>query len=90
MKEIVASSRFKKDIKRFKSRPERLKKLYNVVNILLHGESLPEHYKPHMLSGEYKGYMECHIENDTLLIWIDENENLIRLIRFGSHSELFR
>lgn len=34
--------------------------------------------------------MECHVENDTLLIWIDENENLIRLIRFGSHSELFR
>ncbi len=90
MKEIVASSKFKKDIKRFRNRPDTLKKLYDVVNILSKGESIPEHYKPHMLIGEYKGYMECHVENDTLLIWIDENENLIRLIRFGLHSELFR
>ena len=34
--------------------------------------------------------MECHIENDTLLIWIDEELNIIKLLRLGSHSELFR
>ncbi len=90
MKEIVASGRFRKDIKRFKSRPDTLKKLYDVISILSKGESLPEHFKPHILSGEYKGYMECHVENDTLLIWIDEDKSVIRLVRFGSHSELFR
>ena len=42
-----------------------------------------------MLVGNYKGYMECHIESDFLLIWIDENKNIIKLIRMGSHSELF-
>ena len=34
--------------------------------------------------------MECHIENDTLLIWLDKTENLIKLVRLGTHSELFR
>ena len=25
--------------------------------------------------------MECHIENDTLLIWFDKNNNAIELVR---------
>ena len=40
-----------------------------------------------MLSGDYKGCMECHVENDLLLIWIDGD--IINLVRIGSHSELF-
>lgn len=47
-------------------------------------------YKPHLLAGEYNGFMECHVENDLLLIWLDETENLIKLVRLGTHSELFR
>jgi mRNA interferase YafQ len=31
--------------------------------------------------------MECHIEGDFLLIWIDGE--IIDLLRIGSHSELF-
>lgn len=50
----------------------------------------PKEYKPHLLSGDYKGYMECHIESDFLLIWIDENIDLIKQVRLGSHSELFK
>lgn len=42
-----------------------------------------------MLSGDYSGYMECHIENDFLLIWIDETTEIVKLVRIGSHSELF-
>jgi mRNA interferase YafQ len=34
--------------------------------------------------------MECHVENDMLLIWIDADENIIKLVRLGSHSELFK
>lgn len=33
--------------------------------------------------------MECHIENDTLLIWYDKEQNVVELVRLGSHSELF-
>lgn len=90
MKVVVASGKFKKDLKRYRHKPETLKKLYEVVGILERGESLPKHYKAHMLIGEYSGYLECHIENDTLLVWLDEAENRIKLVRLGTHSELFR
>ncbi len=90
MKVVVASGKFKKDLKRYRHKPETLEKLYEVVGILERGESLPKHYKAHMLIGEYSGHLECHIENDTLLIWLDETENLIKLVRLGTHSELFR
>lgn len=42
-----------------------------------------------MLTGDYNGCMECHIQGDFLLIWIDQETNEIDLIRLGSHSELF-
>jgi mRNA interferase YafQ len=50
---------------------------------------LPEIYKKHELKGKYKGCLECHIDGDFLLIWIDEKNNIIELVRLGSHSELF-
>lgn len=50
---------------------------------------IPPEYSPHMLNGDYKGCMECHVEGDFLLIWIDETENQIGVLRLGSHSELF-
>lgn len=43
-----------------------------------------------MLTGNYAGCMECHIDGDFLLIWIDEAENTIGILRLGSHSELFK
>ena len=41
------------------------------------------------LHGDYKGCMECHIQGDFLLIWVDEVNDIIELVRLGSHSELF-
>ena len=42
-----------------------------------------------MLTGNYSGCMECHVEGDFLLIWIDETNKRIGVLRLGSHSELF-
>lgn len=33
--------------------------------------------------------MECHVEGDFLLVWIDETANQIGVLRLGSHSEIF-
>ena len=30
--------------------------------------------------------MECHVENDFLLIWMDENKGIIKLLRLGLSS----
>ena len=47
-------------------------------------------YYPHMLTGNYAGFMECHIEGDFLLIWFDHETDQIDLVRLGFHSELFK
>ena len=52
---------------------------------------LPEQYKDHNLSGNYKGYRECHIEPDWLLIYKIENDIItLTLVHIGTHSDLFR
>ena len=90
MWELKISKQFKKDLKRYQNNPKQIARLKEVLLKLKENGIVPKEYKPHMLIGEYSGYMECHIESDTLLIWLDESENVIKLIRLGSHSELFK
>lgn len=90
MKEIKASNSFKKDLKKFANQPKKLMELYYFIdNYLRTGAAIPEKYRAHLLRGSYARHMECHIEGDFILIWIDETANLVKLIRVGSHSELF-
>lgn len=90
MNEIKAAKSFKKDIKRYANQPKKLHELYEFIDKYLRtGNPILKKYRAHMLLGEYAGHMECHIEGDYLLIWIDEATNIIKLIRLGSHSELF-
>ena len=89
MKELKYTSQFKKDLKRIQNNPKRVEGLKKVLELLQDAKPLPKEYKPHILAGNYKGFMECHIESDLLLIWMDEKKNIIKLIRMGSHSELF-
>jgi mRNA interferase YafQ len=86
---VIATGKFKKDFKKYRNMPSKVEKIYAVLNMLKEGIKLPKEYKPHVLTGDYTGYMECHIESDLLLIWLDMEENIIKLIRLGSHSELF-
>lgn len=51
---------------------------------------VPSEYIPHRLQGDYKDCMECHIDNDILLIWKPIELDIIVLLRYGSHSELFK
>ena len=89
MKEIRKTSQFKKDFKRFSKYEEKVKTLFSIIKRLQKGESLPPEFNPHSLKGEWKQYMECHIDDDYLLIWFDKDENILKLVRLGSHSELF-
>jgi mRNA interferase YafQ len=89
MKILKISSQFKKDLKKYKHRPDELDVLEQILNLLQQGKPIPTEYKPHMLLGDYKGHMECHVKNDLLLIWFDKMKGTIVLVRFGSNSELF-
>lgn len=89
MNTLKFTSQFKKDLKRYKHKTEVIDKLEIILKLLANGLPIPEENRPHVLTGNYRGYMECHVESDTLLIWLDKEEHIILLIRFGSHSELF-
>ena len=89
MKTLRPSTQFKKDLKRIRNNPQKAAALQTVLRMLEKGIPIPAEYKPHMLSNDYKGCMECHIQGDFLLIWIDELTDEIDLVRLGSHSELF-
>lgn len=84
---ITPTSQFKRD----------LKKHYltlispawiEVFDCLMHQKPLPAKYQDHELVGNYKGFKECHIKPDLLLIYQCQADEL-SLVRLGSHSELF-
>lgn len=89
MKILKLTSQFKKDLKRYKHKTEVINKLETILKNLAQGSPVPEENRPHLLTGNYKGYMECHVEKDTLLIWWDKDTDIVKLVRFGTHSELF-
>ena len=89
MKIIERTTQFKKDFKRYRNNPDKVAELMEVVRMLQKEQPLPKKMRPHMLTGNYEGCMECHIEGDYLLIWIDASADIIRLLRLGSHSALF-
>lgn len=89
MKRIFPSTQYKKDYKRYRNNPLKMKALAEIIDLLANEQPIPAQYKPHMLHGDYKGCMECHVQGDFLLVGFDEARDVIELVRLGSHSELF-
>ena len=88
--QIEMSTRFRKDYKLAQKRGYDMSLLKEVIDILASGEILPKEYLDHSLSGDYKGYRECHIQPDWLLIYRIEKDLLVLgLTRTGTHSDLF-
>jgi mRNA interferase YafQ len=87
MLESQESGAFKRDIKRMR-RTHDISKLKHVIRMLASGTKLPRKHQDHMLAGEWKGYRDCHISPDWLLIYRVEG-NKLYLARTGSHSEMF-
>lgn len=86
------TGQFKRDYKLALKRGCAPHELQTVITLLVNEEPLPERYRDHALanSRNYKGMRECHIEPDWLLVYQVVRETLIlRLIRTGSHSDLF-
>lgn len=87
--ELVATTSFKKDYKKLVKRQYNITLLDEVVEQLLNGNPLPEKNKDHALTGNWKGFRECHIMPDWLLVYrIYEDKLILSLIRTGSHSDL--
>jgi len=90
MWELLYSTQFKKDLKRIKHDQAKIDALQTVLEQLVNEGFVDRSYRPHLLTGDYSGCIECHVQNDFLLIWIDGGAKVIKLVRVGTHSELFR
>ena len=89
--ELEYGGKFLKDLKLAKRRGLNLDELRQVTDLLQEGEPLPERYKDHNLTGNYKGFRECHINPDWLLIYKKkEAVMVVSLYRTGTHSDLFK
>ena len=84
--EIIRTTQFKKDYKIIKRRKLNLNLLKSTILKLIDDEKLPS---DHILSGNWNGYRECHIQPNWLLIY-KLQDNIIILVRTGTHSDLFK
>ena len=87
---VKMTNKFKKDYKIIEKQGKNIKKLVEVIEMLAKGKQLDSKYKDHSLIGNYKGYRECYIFPDSILIYKHEEDILVLILaRTGSHSELF-
>ncbi|WP_175869088.1 type II toxin-antitoxin system RelE/ParE family toxin [Bartonella gabonensis] len=89
MRSVSYSGKFKKDVKRVKKRGKDMRKLTEVMQLLIHKQPLPAILNDHALQGNWKPRRDLHIEADWLLIYIVDEER-VHFDRTGTHSDLFR
>ncbi len=88
MRRITQQRQFRSDLKRQKRLGRNIEELIAAVELLAETGTLPPGYRPHTLSGEWRGVWECHIEPDWLLIY-QVTPTEVLLIRTGTHTDLF-
>lgn len=89
-RDIIWTAKFKRDYKLAMKRNLNIDILDDAIRILASGSQLSESYNDHMLSGNWKGYRECHIQPDWLLVYcIEDNDLVLVLTRTGTHSDIF-
>ena len=87
---VLWTGQFKKDYKLAMKRGLDIGLLDDVIRTLAAGEALPEKYSDHALTGNRKGYRECHVQPNWLLIYrIEKDVLVLTLQRTGTHSDLF-
>ena len=90
---LEETAQFKRDKKRIKgSGRYDWEKMREVVKELMNDRPLRARHRDHELSGEYAGVRECHTEGDWLPVYDKHGlpkGGSLKLIRTGSHSELF-
>jgi len=86
---IRRTTQFKKDLKQLIKQGKDLSLLSKVINDLSEGKQLDTKFLDHPLAGNWKGFRDCHIEPDWVLLYrIDNRVLVLTLTRTGTHSEL--
>lgn len=90
MRNRKLTNKFVKQYRKMLNQGKDNDKIDKIMAKLINEERLEEKHNEHKLKGNWKGFNECHIETDWLLVYrIDEKNNTIIFEGTGSHSELF-
>lgn len=89
--EVNTTKQFEKAFKLCQKRNYQMQKLKDVIYKLSENGCLPPEYKSHKLKNYPDGRTwECHIQPDWLLVWEQNDKELILLmLNTGTHSDLF-
>jgi len=83
------TNRIKRQLKTLQKRGYDMNLFKEVVNMLLDGKPLPPKHRDHPLHGDRRGYRDCHILPDWVLIYkIDKGVLTLTLFETGTHSDI--
>ena len=86
--DIKYSSKFKKHYKKLNAKEQQ--EARTIIERLANNETLELKYKDHALKGDLKGFRECHLKPDLLLIYkIQDDKLILYCFDIGSHNDLF-
>ena len=86
---IKTEKQYRKQYKLLQRRGYDMSLLDEVVLALASGQTLPPKYNDHPLKGDMRGYRDCHIQGDWVLIYkIDKNVLILTLSQTGTHSDI--
>lgn len=92
MRTIETTTAFRRDYKRVAATPRHRDigiVLPPLLDLLVADKALPVKHRDHALTGNWNDHRECHVKPDLLLIYRRPDDEVVQLVRLGSHSELF-
>jgi len=87
---ISFTNRMVRDRQRLIRRGKDMAKLESVLGLLAADAPLPTPLRDHALTGEWRGFRDCHIEPDWVLIYAKDRDRLVLVaVATGTHADLF-
>ena len=89
MLKFSTTTQFERDLKKAAKQHKNLKKLWDLIELLIKNKPLKKKHRNHKLKGNFVNHWECHVEPDWLLVYMKTDDE-IRVERLGSHAELYK
>jgi mRNA interferase YafQ len=90
MYNIITTSQFEKDVLLAKKRKKDMAEFAHILTLLENEEKIPKKYQNHKLKNVKPTTWDLHIQPDWILLYFRDDKNkIIKLVRTGSHADLF-
>lgn len=86
---LKREKKFINDLSKARLSDSEFNKMIEYFSLLANDKPLPPSANDHALSGEYADTREFHIGGDKLVIYLIKDDE-IRLLRIGTHAQLFK